>query len=198
MEEKLEHVLDHQLDLPNQTLLFNMINHILGNSILQAIDFKNCKTPEEIIEKLKVRNLYLENRISFLIQQSDNSDQSNSNIFRIPEIIRNQRNRLQKEINACIAEKNEILLKIPKLEAQLESLKSKSKSAEERIEAAKDVNIKLKKKNEELVKEMTVLMAQDSIRIFSLNDLQKETDKITSFTNFLEFIQNFKENPQQE
>lgn len=150
--------LDHQLDLVNQTVLFEAISHISNsNASDQAAPFLNSNSDN--IDQLQNRISYLTNYNAYLKSQVDLIETNLKQLrILIPQVLKRQNEQVQSKIKIEIEKRDRLMELIPKLESNYHNLLSQIQCIDQQIEASSSLNNDLKKKNIQL---MTKLKSYD-------------------------------------
>ena len=181
-------VLDHQLNKKNQDILFELINHLLSSSIINAIDFSKCENIDDAIDKMKNRIKFLENRLNFLQEKIQHINYENEWKNKCLSVVKNNRSYIENEIAELKLERDELALKFPKLQNQYSILVEQKKGTREKSLISEEMNKKAKSENEALMRSFLTLTLPEETLKLPMPNISKEMEKVQNFNNLLDSI----------
>lgn len=171
-----ENKLENQLDLVNQTVLFEAISHVSASNISEkSTPLFNNDAKMEKVDQLQNRISYLTNYNAYLKSQAELIETNLKQLrMMIPQILKRQSEQVQSKIKMEIEKRDELMELIPKLESDYQNLQSEIECIDQQIEASSSLNDDLRMKNIQLMTDFN-----------SLN-LPSEELLTTQQTNFIE------------
>lgn len=179
-------ILDHQLDIANQKLLFKMLNYLISSRHSQSVEISNCNSASEAIDKIKLRISYLENRVNMLKQQYDTFLQIKDQNLNF--LIENQKQILQK-IKSYTLEKEDLEMQIQKYDFDYKTVTSSIDRIDEIMQTSRADNESLKQANESTLKNLNLIQNQNEFDLLSSNMIEQDTEQINNFDMFIHFVE---------
>lgn len=150
--------LEHQLDLVNQTVLFEAISHVAASNVSEQTAPQLNNENNEMIDQLQNRISYLTNYNAYLKSQADLIETNLKQLrMMIPQILKRQSEQVQSKIKTEIEKKDELMEMIPKLESNYHNLLSKIQCIDQQIKTSRSLNTELRMKNIQLATEFNSL-----------------------------------------
>ncbi|KAK8898890.1 hypothetical protein M9Y10_001182 [Tritrichomonas musculus] len=150
--------LEHQLDLVNQTVLFEAISHVAASNVSEQTTLQLNNENNEMIDQLQNRISYLTNYNAYLKSQADLIETNLKQLrMMIPQILKRQSEQVQSKIKTEIEKKDELMEMIPKLESNYHNLLSKIQCIDQQIKTSRSLNTELRMKNIQLATEFNSL-----------------------------------------
>ena len=147
--------LDHQLDIANQKLLFKMLDYLINFRHSQTVEISNCNSAHEAIDKINLRINYLESRINILKQQYDAF--SSINNPSLNDYLVKSQEEILKKINIFTSEKEDLIIRIPKIESDSNFINSNIDKYDEKIKSSKNDNNNLKQINDSTLQKLKLI-----------------------------------------
>lgn len=155
-----ENKLECQLDLVNQTVLFEAISHVSASNVSEQTTplLHSNSNNSEKIDQLHSKISYLTNYNAYLKSQVDLIETNLKQLrMMIPQVLKRQTEQVQSKIKIEIEKRDELIELIPKLESDYHDLLSKIECIDQQTEASASLNHDLIMKNSQLMTEFNSL-----------------------------------------
>ena len=179
--------LDHQLDLANQTILFKMLNHLISQRQTQSFDISACKNFKDLLDKMRLRLNFLNSHINYLNTQLNELEKFKQSV--LPDLLSKNRKALLKEIKAYTSEKEDLEMRIPKLEIQHKYVETNCDRLTRYISFTNPICQKMKENNDGMKKEVELVQHQRETDNLTPASLAQDSQQISNFEVFLNFVQ---------
>lgn len=179
--------LDHQLDIANQKLLFKMLDYLINFRHSQTVEISNCNSAHEAIDKINLRINYLESRINILKQQYDAF--SSINNPSLNDYLVKSQEEILKKINIFTSEKEDLIIRIPKIESDSNFINSNIDKYDEKIKSSKNDNNNLKQINDSTLQKLNLIQQENEVDLISSQFVEQDAEQVTNFDMFMHFVE---------